>query len=126
MKLFNRKHPYICMAAAIYIAGAKFPFDYWINNQNVTRRAKMKGSKFGLLYDDRPVAPTIAAAGQLYDAWERVEGKAPDGNGDVGRLSHNLTNLIIEWVRLWTPTAVKFLCALFVYGQVLAIAAFLL
>lgn len=103
MRMFSRHHPYFCAAVAYIIcAGKSIPDE--IKRENVTRYAQMHSNNMGLTFD----CPT------LNDAWDRLEDKVPDNRGRKGwrTLSHDLTNLLIEWNRQWTPWATKFFACL--------------
>lgn len=114
MILFNRKHPYFVYAVGIFLCGIKFPFN-WINRDNEHRQSEMEKTSFGILpsYDgSKEDAPMV-------DAWNRIEGLAPDGDGLYNRLSHNVTNLPIEHGRKWITYAIKFLSSLIVWGLII-------
>lgn len=102
--IFNTKHPYLCFALGIIIAGHKFPWDWWVQPASDHRKAAMQATSFGIL----PADDNSPEDAFMREAWDRI--LAP------GRTSHDLTNLVIEWTRRWTPYATKFLCSLFCYG----------
>lgn len=114
MKLFTRDHPRLCLMAGLILCGLKWPFN-WISGQDGARKAAMQSTAFGLLDPDP----------RMVDAWDRIEDKAPDNRGRKGlvTLSHDLTNLAIEWTRRWTPYATKFIASFAVYLTLLLIGA---
>ncbi|MBK1871572.1 hypothetical protein [Taklimakanibacter albus] len=111
--IFNRNRPLLCLLAGLFLCGLKWPFN-WFGGQDANRKAAMQASSFGLLHPASPL---------LINAWDRLEGKVPDNDGEYGRTTHNLTNLAIEWTRVWTPYATKYIASFGVYLIVLMIAA---
>lgn len=104
-----RKHPYLTFWLAAEIAGHKLPFEF-TDKSSDARDAEMHATKFGILPlpPDHPNFYSDANA-RMVDAWQRLD--------TAGRTSHDLTNLIIEWVRRWCPFATKLLCGVIVYAR---------
>lgn len=106
MAIFSRNRPRLCLIAGLILCGLKWPFN-WIGGEDKSRKAAMQATAFGLLDPDP----------RMVDAWDRIEDKAADNRGRKGivTLSHDLTNLAIEWTRRWTPYATKFIASFAVY-----------
>ena len=82
----------------ILIAGLKFPFNWLFPDAKFADIQQV--GRFGL-YNGSGVE----------DAWRRIN--------EGGRPLHDATNLIVEWNRKWIPLSTKFLCALFVWTNIL-------
>lgn len=108
----DRKHPYSSLWWAFEITGHKLPFEF-TDKSSDKRDGQMMLTKFGIL----PLPPshydyTSPENLRMRDAWERIEAW-----GGFGKLTHDLTNLMIEWVRRWCPFATKLLCGIIVYTR---------
>lgn len=107
------KHPIFWFIVGIYICGFKFPLNFLGILGSDTARIPAWRDFLGLFEGPR-----------LEEAWARWL--------DPGRPSHDLTNIVIEWVRnadevddegqkISLSWAVKFLCALIVWPQIIAL-----
>lgn len=95
----------------IHICGYKYPFNRLLPDDTWRKRNKAFEDNYGLFEGAR-----------LADAWRRLKEK--------GRYSHDVTNLVIEWVRNSEVTddegetislsgAVKFLCSFYAYTELI-------
>lgn len=99
-KIFNIGHPWRCFLVGLFLCGVKFPVNWWTRD-NAGRQEKMEATNFGITILDTP---------EMKDAWERVNKST--------RMSHDLTNLTIEWVRRWNPYSTKWF-SMIVLGLIL-------
>lgn len=107
--IITTKHPYLALWWGFEVTGHKLPFEF--TDQSSDKRAEqMRLTKFGIL-SLPPDHPEFGSPENLrmVDAWDRIL--------SPGSTIHDLTNLMIEWVRRWCPFATKLLCGIIVYTR---------